>query len=149
MIISADKDKILLKLALLKKELGSVKKSADNPFFSSKYADLNAHLDIVEPLLEKNKMILLQPASAAAEYTIVESIIFDVESSQFVSSAIRLVLSKQDMQQMGSAVTYARRYTLASLLAMQAEDDDGNAASDLGRKSVVKPKKKSNPVDEF
>lgn len=124
-------DKILPKLALVKAKLQAVTKGANNPFFKSKYADLNTYLEAVEPLLEDNKMILLQPISETTANNVVESIIFDVESGQYVKSSMKLV-GESDMQKAGSAVTYARRYTLGALLSMKAEDDDGNNASNKG-----------------
>ncbi len=133
-----DSDKILPKLLKVKSELDSVMKKADNPFFRSKYADLNAHIDAVQPLLDKNKLILLQPTCRDARGSYVRTIIMDSESGQSVVSELDLILTKNDMQALGSAVTYARRYTLGALLAMQAEDDDGNEASQTGRRPVTK-----------
>lgn len=124
---------IFVKLAKAIKELESVKKSSDNPFFKSKYADLNTHLAVAEAALDKQGLILLQPVSRDERGSYVESIIIDPESSQFVSSAMDLVLGKQSMQDMGSAVTYARRYTLGALLSMQALDDDGEASMGRGK----------------
>lgn len=134
----SESDKILPKLLKVKQELGSVMKKADNPFFKSKYADLNAHIEAVEPLLHKYGLILLQPTCRGENGNYVRTIILDSESGQFVVSELDLVLTKNDMQGLGSATTYARRYTLGALLAMQAEDDDGNVASDMGRKPVAK-----------
>lgn len=122
-------DSILPKLAKALKELGGAKKSSDNPFFKSKYADLNTHLDVAEKALEAQDLMLLQPVDRDERGSFVESIIIDPETGQFVTSRMDLILNKQDMQNMGSAVTYARRYTLGSLLAMQALDDDGNQAT--------------------
>lgn len=141
-------------LQKVNKELGNVTKSADNPFFHSKYADLNAHLSAIEPVLEKHGLVLVQPCDCDEQGSFVESIVLDPVSCQFMASRMRLILPKQDMQAMGSAVTYARRYTLGSLFAMQAEDDDGNSASDAGRKPISKTSKpKPSPVsksdDEF
>lgn len=122
---------VLAKLAKVKSELQAVTKSANNPFFKSKYADLNTYLNEVEPRLEKEGLLLLQPCQALYNnegHTVVKSIIFDVKTGESVESSMVLV-GTLDMQKAGSAVTYGRRYTLGSLLAMQAEDDDGNAAS--------------------
>lgn len=132
-------DKVLPLIAKVKSELTSVLKSSDNPFFKSKYASLNSHLDVAEPLIEANGGVLLQPVNAD---NTVESIIYHVESGQFVSSQMFLLLPKNTMQDAGSAVTYARRYTLGALLSMKAEDDDANASS--GREVVKTPK--SNPT---
>lgn len=126
---SQEINKVLPKLAKAMNDLGAVKKSADNPFFRSKYADLNSHIEVAENALGKQGLILLQPVDRDERGSFVESIIMDPESSQFVSSRMDLVLAKADMQQMGSAVTYARRYTLGALLSMQSEDDDANLAS--------------------
>lgn len=130
MITSEKLDKILPALAKVKSELGSVLKKANNPFFKSKYADLNTYLDEVEERLEKEGLLLLQPVESTGDLgqNVVSSRIFHVETGQFVESSMRLV-GESDMQKAGSAVTYARRYTLGSLLAMKAEDDDGNTAS--------------------
>jgi len=122
-------DVILPKLAKALNELGSVKKGADNPFFKSKYADLNTHIDVAEKALNSQGLMLLQPVNRDERGSFVESIIIDPSSGQYVSSVMDLLLTKQDMQNMGSAVTYARRYTLSALLSMQAEDDDGNSAT--------------------
>lgn len=129
-------DQILALVAKVKAGLTAVSKSSDNPFFKSKYADLNSHLDVAEPLIEANGGVLLQPVNAD---NTVESIIYHVASGQFMSSQMQLILPKNTMQDAGSAVTYARRYTLGALLSMQALDDDGNIAS--GREV-----KKSTPL---
>jgi hypothetical protein len=128
MLRSENIDKILPAIALVKKELVGVTKGSNNPFYKSKYANLNEHLDVVEPLLEKNGLTLLQPPVANGETNTVESIIFHIESGQYMGSSINLV-GESDMQKAGSAVTYGRRYTLGGLLAIKALDDDGNAAS--------------------
>lgn len=126
-------NKVLPKLAAALKVLGTVKKSSDNPFFRSKYANLNDHITVVEEALEKQGLILLQPVSRDERGSYVESIVVEPESGQFVSSQMDLVLSKQNMQDAGSAVTYARRYTLGALLSMQALDDDGEASVGRGK----------------
>lgn len=123
-------DKILPALLKVKAKLQSVKKGTNNPFFKSKFADLNTHLEAVEPLLEENGLMLLQPVTVTATGSnLVSSIIMDA-TGQFVASDMTLLTKDNDMQKLGSAVTYARRYTLGSLLSMACVDDDGNAASD-------------------
>ena len=138
MYASQQIDKILPALANVKANLGKVTKGANNPFYKSKYADLNTHLEVVEPVLAENGLILLQPVSNNSEgNNVVESVLFHVESGQYVSSMMVLV-GETDMQKAGSAVTYARRYTLGSLLSMQAVDDDGNEASVKSTKGQAK-----------
>lgn len=112
------------KLANLKKEIGSISKDKENPFFKSKYFDINDLLFHAEPLFEKYELLLLQPIRSG----VVLTLIIDIESGQEISSDIELP-SIADPQKLGSAITYYRRYTLQSLLGLQAEDDDANASS--------------------
>ena len=112
------------KLNEVKKEIGAISKDSTNPFFKSKYFDINSLLRHVEPLLQKNGLLLLQPIIKGEVF----SEILDVESGESVTSSIPLP-QMDDPQKLGSAVTYYRRYTLQSLLGLQAEDDDANSAS--------------------
>lgn len=122
---------IFKKLSKAKKEIGSIYKTEENPFYKSKYFDINALLKQVEPILDNNQLLLLQPIIEGK----VKSIIYDIETGDSVDSFIDLP-GIEDPQKMGSAITYYRRYTLQSLLALEAEDDDGNKASG---KNVNKP----------
>ena len=119
-----NKMNIYTKIAAVKSEIGAISKDSTNPFFKSKYFDINSLLRHVEPLLEKNGLLLLQPIINNEVY----SEIVDVESGDGVCSSIPLP-KIEGPQKLGSAVTYYRRYTLQSLLGLQAEDDDANAAS--------------------
>ena len=121
---------IYTKLSAVKKEIGAISKDSTNPFFKSKYFDINGLLKHVEPLLDKNGLLLLQPIIKGEVF----SEIIDVENGDSVTSSM-LLPNIQDPQKVGSAVTYYRRYTLQSLLGLQAEDDDANAAS-----KATKPK---------
>jgi len=115
---------LLKALSNVKKEVGKLSKTETNPFYKSKYFDINSLIEQVEPLLEKNGLLLLQPILNG----LVISEIYHVETSQKVSSEISLG-TMTDPQKLGSAITYYRRYTLQSLLGLQAEDDDANKAS--------------------
>lgn len=116
------------KLNEVKKEIGIISKDTTNPFFKSKYFDINGLLKHVEPLLQKNGLLLLQPILKGEVF----SEIIDIESGDSVTSSMELP-QMNDPQKLGSAVTYYRRYTLQSLLGLQAEDDDANAASESTR----------------
>jgi hypothetical protein len=116
--------KIYKKIHEAKQEIGVVKKNAKNPHFKNTYADLNALIDAVEPILLNKGLILLQPIENAK----VSTLIIDIESGEQISSSIDLPTSGNP-QAMGSAITYFRRYTLQSLLSLQADDDDGTMAS--------------------
>ena len=111
------------KLAAVKAEVGRISKDNSNPFFKSKYFDVNSLLLHVEPIIQKHELLLLQPIQDG----LVKSIIFDTNGFS-IESGIALP-EINDPQKLGSAITYYRRYTLQSLLALQAEDDDANLAS--------------------
>ena len=123
---------IYKKLFEAKKEIGKISKDAKNPFFKSNYLSLNGLIDAVETVLEKHDLLLLQPIKNGAVLTT----IVDVENydknvdceDSMVHSEMQLP-NITDPQKLGSAITYYRRYTLQSLLGLQAEDDDGNKAS--------------------
>ena len=107
-----------------KLEIGKVAKNAKNPHFKNTYADLNALIEAVEPILLDKGLVLLQPIKEGKVFTIIT----DIESSDCIESYIDIP-NNLNPQQLGSAVTYFRRYTLQSLLSLQAVDDDGQHAS--------------------
>ena len=127
---------LLKALANVKKEVGKLSKTETNPFYKSKYFDINSLIEQVEPLLEKNGLLLLQPIVNNE----VKSIIFHCESGASVDSSIQLT-QFNDPQKLGSAITYYRRYTLQSLLGLQAEDDDAN------KTVVTQPKPQAIQID--
>lgn len=112
------------KLHTAKQQIGKVAKNATNPHFKKSYADINALLTAVEPILLENGLILLQPIVGNDVVTR----IIDIDSGEMVESFMTLPLIS-DPQKVLSAVTYFRRGTLQSLLSLQAVDDDGNTAS--------------------
>ena len=116
--------KIYAKIHEAKKEIGVVKKNAKNPHFKNTYADLNALIDAVEPILLEKGLIMLQPIKDGKVYTQ----IIDVDTFESVESCIDLS-PNLTAQALGSQVTYYRRYTLQSLMSLQADDDDGQKAS--------------------
>ena len=133
------------KIAKVKYEIGKISKNKENPFYKSAYFDINALLEHVEPLLEKNGLLLIQPIKDGK----VQSYIFDLETNEFEYSEMVLP-DIADPQKIGSAITYYRRYTLQSLLGLQADDDDGNKAAKATKKEVSQDdnKKWLNPQDQ-
>ena len=115
---------IYKKLYKVQKEIGAISKDSTNPFYKSKYFDINSLIKQLMPILEKHNLLLLQPISEGSQY----SKIVDVDNGDSVESSLSLPIDL-DAQKIGSAITYYRRYTLQSLLGLQAEDDDGNKAS--------------------
>lgn len=108
-------------------EIVKVSKSSTNPYFENKYADINSILETVKEPLNSNGLILTQAhdTNQFGDF-VVTRISFN---NEFVESRTKIVVAKQnDPQAYGSGITYARRYGLQSLLALQAEDDDGERA---------------------
>lgn len=116
---------IYKKLFEAKKEIGKISKDSTNPFYKSKYFDINSLLEHVEPILAKHGLLVIQPIENGSVITRI--INTDTESGDIILSSAMLLPEMDDPQKMGSAITYYRRYTLQSLLALQAEDDDANA----------------------
>jgi hypothetical protein len=110
------------KLLKVQSEIGAISKKANNPFFKSKYFDINMLIAEVLPILNKHGITLLQPISDGEVCSAIS------DGSEVIESRIALP-DINDPQKLGSAITYFRRYTLQSLLALQAEDDDANLAS--------------------
>ena len=120
------------KLFELKSEIGKISKDSTNPFFKSKYFDINALLEHVEPLANKHGLLILQPIIDGK----VTTQIIEPVSGDMVTSGISLG-NGIDPQKKGSEITYYRRYTLSSLLGLQAEDDDGNKATKASKEPNV------------
>ena len=112
------------KLFNLQQEIGAVSKDASNPFYKSRYFDINSLIKQLQPLLKKHRLLLLQPI----EEDMVVSKLICVDGTGATISGLKLPVIA-DPQKLGSCITYYRRYTLSSLLGLQAEDDDANAAS--------------------
>jgi hypothetical protein len=115
---------LYMKLHRAKMHIGKVVKNATNPHFKKSYADINALLETVEPILHENGLILLQPIHD----TVLTTQIIDIDSGQKVESWLTLP-DIQDPQKIISATTYYRRATLQALLSLQAVDDDGNSVT--------------------
>ena len=106
---------------------GAVKDSA-NPFFKSKYADLTSVWEACRGPLSDNNLAVIQSPRSTAEGVEVETMLTH-SSGQWIAETLALPVAKLDAQGIGSAITYARRYALASIVGVAPDDDDGNAAS--------------------
>ena len=110
------------KLLDFQKRVGIVKKDSKNPHFKNTYASLTQILGEVKPLLTECGLVLVQPISLEG----VGTTIIDCETGEKIETIISLP-SNLNPQQLGSAITYFRRYTLASLLALEIDDDDAQS----------------------
>lgn len=118
-------------------EFGSALKTSTNPHFKSSYADLAACVEAVIDALNNNKIALIQQTHECESGVSVETVFLHESGEELRSGKLWLPASKQDAQGYGSALTYARRYSLMAACGIAPEDDDGNAAS----KTVAKPKR--------
>ena len=110
-------------------EVGKIRKTGTNPHFRSRYADINAVLETVMPVLTSNGIILVQmPDINEFGHVLVTYLVNADDKTDFIKSTTPLILPKHDMQAYGSAVTYSRRYALISMLDLETVDDDGNRA---------------------
>ena len=117
--------------ALLKaqSEMSNPKKGATNPFFKSKYADLNSIREAVIPVLNANGISVLQPTHTIENKNFVKTILLH-ESGEYLESLTEIIFAKQnDAQAQGSGISYARRYALQSFVCIGADDDDANKAN--------------------
>jgi len=114
------------------KEIGAATKGKVNPFFHSNYADLGEVMETCKKALNDNGISVLQPVGYDLEGRgYVETILLH-ESGEFFSDKMAItVKTANNPQDYGSAVTYARRYALQSMVFIPAEDDDGNKATGL------------------
>lgn len=141
MIKYTELGKLAPALLAAQKSMGDAVKNSKNPFFKSSYADLNSIREAVIPALNANGITLLQPTHAGSIETgpYVETVLLH-DSGEYLSSTTPITCAKQhDPQALGSAISYARRYGLQSLLSVGAVDDDGESA--MQRSSAPSPLK--------
>lgn len=123
-------------LAKAQAEMGKAIKESANPAFRSKYADLGNVMDACLPALNKHNIAVIQPIVSDVDGRFVKTILIH-ESGETLECAVPLIVGKNDMQGLGSAITYGRRYGLMSMAGIAPEDDDGNAAAKNVQSSAI------------
>lgn len=104
-------------------------KTSVNPHFRSKYADLAACIEAVNDALLNNGIAMYQETSMCDNGVIVETVFLHTSGESFKGGMLHVPASKQDPQGYGSALSYARRYSIMAACGIASGDDDGNAAS--------------------
>lgn len=112
-------------------DMGEVFKTANNPAFKSKYANLSAVIEAVVPALNKHGISLLQPATFKDGHVHISTWLMH-ESGQWFRNTLSIPIGKTDAHSIGSAATYGRRYGLMAMSGVAPEDDDGNLAARPG-----------------
>ena len=121
--------KIAAALVKAQSQIEGAKKDSTNPHFKNKYADLGAVWDACRDALKANGIAVVQVGELVeGQWALLTMLVH--ESGEQVRGYVPLLNSKGDMQGLGSAITYARRYGLAAIIGVCPEDDDGNAASE-------------------
>lgn len=136
-------DKLAAALAKAQGEIGSAAKKSENPHFHSKYADLASVVEAIREPFATNGLAYQQPYRNVGDQLSIVTRVIHASGQWIEDDGVPLLLSKQDMQGIGSASTYARRYGLMAAAGVApAEDDDGNAAvgktRDTGKPVPVK-----------
>ena len=120
-------------------EMGAALKNAKNPFFKSSYADLSAVQSAVYPPFHANGFAIVQTGGADEHGQYIETrFIHQAAAPDMFTCRVYLSFKQGDMMSVGSAITYARRYSLCAVSGVPLEDDDGNRAA--GRAQPEQPK---------
>lgn len=130
----------------LQQSIGGIQKNATNPHFKNTYVELNTALDVINEKLEENNFIcFIQTPITIDGKNYLNTKLIHI-SGEFIESNLELITTKQDPQMLGSSLTYARRYSLLTMLGLKAEDDDGNLASgNTDKKEKVTFEENNNP----
>jgi hypothetical protein len=119
------------------REFGPALKSSTNPHFKSRYADLAACVEAVIDALNNNGIGMMQKLYENATGVSVETVFLHESGETIECGVLHVPATKHDAQGYGSALTYARRYSLMAACGIAPEDDDGNAA--VKPKVILKP----------
>jgi hypothetical protein len=128
-----------------KRAFGPALKVKNNPHLKSKYADLDACLEAVDDALLENGLALLQETSECDNGVIVETVFLHESGESIRCGKLHVPAVKADPQGYGSALTYARRYSLMAACGIAPEDDDGNAAVRRPSAPAPEPEHKEPP----
>ena len=139
----------MARLLQARQEFGNIAKNKNNDFFKSKYVDLAGVIDHTFPVLASHDIIVQQGLVQAENIDfgfVLQTKIIDTTTQNIVDIMEYPIACKdyKDPQKVGGAVTYARRYSLLTILGLAAEDDDGNLASQPAKEP--KPAKSDSDV---
>ena len=110
-------------LIAAKAQFKPIHKNKVNPHFKSKYATLDEILEAIAPALLANNLLLIQPTIAKDNLTVLKTILIHAESGEQLESELTIP-AITDPQKLGAAMTYYRRFSICSLLAIAPDDDD-------------------------
>ena len=109
-------------------KIENAEKNKSNPHFKSKFADLGSVIDAIKPALIENGLWFSQVSYDLDNHAAIETVIIHSSGEYISCGLVSVPVSKADAQGFGSALTYARRYSLSAAFGVAPEDDDANAA---------------------
>lgn len=131
-----------------KKAFAPALKTSINPHFKSKYADLSACIEAVDSSFLDNGIAMYQETFEDQSGVTIETVLLHESGEVLRCGKLHVPASKQDPQGYGSALSYARRYSLMAACGIAPEDDDGNAAIGKGREAKVSTNVQTIPKPE-
>lgn len=137
--IATNADTLASAMACAFAEIESATKSANNPHFKSKYADITAVIGAIKPALIAHGLFFTQHCQPCENGVQVETHLHHMNGESMSLGSLYVPANKNDAQGFGSALTYARRYALITAFGVPTEDDDGNAASKAGPRQEAAP----------
>ena len=114
-------------LALAQAEIENAAKDGNNPHFKSKYASMEAVVYACKATLPKHGLSYVQFPGMQGDYVTVTTRLMH-KSGEWIEGTLPMPVGKRDAHGVGSAISYARRYSLMAVIGIAAEDDDGNGA---------------------
>ena len=132
-----------------KREFAPALKTSTNPHFRSKYADLAGCLEAVNEALLNHGIAVYQETSEDESGVTVETVFLHESGETLRGGKLHVPAAKQDPQGYGSALTYARRYSIMAATGIAAEDDDGNAATFRKAKNPLDTVQPKPPTSDF
>lgn len=151
--MTASENKSQLAAALSKAQgmMNAAIKDSTNPHFKSKYADLASIIDAVREPFAKHELSFAQYVQISGETGVPHALVTKLmhSSGESILGEIPLILTKNDMQGLGSAITYARRYGLAAIAGVAQDDDDGNLATQRGKVYPSQPEPGDGHPDPY
>ena len=127
--MTTTKDSLASAMAKAFAAIEGATKSANNPHFKSKYADLTSVIEAIKPALVANGLFFTQSPRPNDKGVEIETILHHASGEVFSLGSLFVPADKNNAQAFGSALTYARRYALVTAFGVPVEDDDGNAAA--------------------
>lgn len=132
-------DQVTTALRLAQKDFKKLKRNRANPFFKSRYADLDNCIDVTRHALQQHGLVIVQTLGANEQgLTAVTTMLVHTDTGQWIADTSIMVAKDFSPQAVGSAATYARRYGYSAITGIAPDDDDdGEAAMPRGTAQAV------------